>query len=42
MGIGLAHSYCTHLLLQSIMQESHDVTLNFGEEDELDRQKKLK
>ena len=28
--------------LQSIMQESEDVTLNFGEEDELDQQKRLK
>ena len=27
---------------QSIMQESDDVTLNFGEEDELDHQKKIK
>ena len=32
----------SYLLFQSIMQESEDVTLNFGEEDELDQQKRLK
>lgn len=32
----------SYLFFQSIMQESEDVTLNFGEEDELDQQKRLK